>query len=44
VGQRVNREERASVMNVAFPGWCAVVLTLAVVAIAVVTVLAYVGG
>jgi hypothetical protein len=31
-------------MNVAFPGWCAVVLTAAVVAIAVVTVLAYVGG
>ena len=31
-------------MNVAFPGWCAVVLTLAVVAIAVVAVLAYVGN
>lgn len=31
-------------MNVTFPGWWAVVLTLAVVAIAVVTVLAYVGN
>jgi len=27
-----------------FPGWCAVVLTLAVVAIAVVTVISYVNG
>jgi hypothetical protein len=31
-------------MNFPFPGWCAVVLTLAVVAIAVVTVLAYTGS
>lgn len=31
-------------MNVAFPGWCAVVLTAAVVAIAVVTVISYVNG
>jgi hypothetical protein len=31
-------------MNVAFPGWCAVVLTLAVVVVTVVTVLAYTGN
>jgi hypothetical protein len=31
-------------MNVTFPGWCAVVLTLAVVAIAVVTVISYFNG
>jgi hypothetical protein len=44
VGQRVDRKERDHAVNVAFPGWCAVVLTAAVVAIVVVTVLAYVGN
>ena len=44
MGQRVDREERGHAVNVTVSNLWAVVLTLAVVAIAVVTVLAYVGN